>query len=89
VCDYASKGAWPACLMKISCSARGIMWCGLCCREEDVEIVDPGDKGDFLAAYYADATKAVDRDPVFNADLGLAIEGLRDNLTIEQLWNVI
>jgi hypothetical protein len=28
-------------------------------REEDVEIVDPADKGDLLAAYYADPTKVM------------------------------
>jgi hypothetical protein len=30
-----------------------------CYREEDVEIVDPADKGDLLAAYYADPTKVI------------------------------
>ncbi|EFJ53283.1 Bardet-Biedl syndrome 5 [Volvox carteri f. nagariensis] len=62
---------------------------GLTPSEQDVEIVDPPDRGDALALYYADATKGVDRDPVYCAELGLAIEQLKEGLTIEQLWSVL
>jgi len=57
--------------------------------EADVEIVDAADKGDLLAMYYADATKGADRDPVYNPELGLAVEQLKEGLTIEQLWSVL
>ncbi|GLI70245.1 hypothetical protein VaNZ11_015091 [Volvox africanus] len=62
---------------------------GISPSEQDVEIVEPTDRGDALAQYYADATKGVDRDPVFCAELGLAIEQLKEGLTIEQLWSVL
>lgn len=39
-----------------------------------------------MAAYYADASKATDREPVFDPDLGLAVESLPDGYTIDQLW---
>ncbi|GFR43331.1 hypothetical protein Agub_g4401 [Astrephomene gubernaculifera] len=57
--------------------------------EQDIEIVEPPDRGDALAQYYADATKGVDRDPVYCAELGLAVEQLKEGLTIEQLWSVL
>jgi Bardet-Biedl syndrome 5 protein len=58
-------------------------------QEEDVEIVDAADRGDVLATYYADATKAEDRDHVYNAELGLAVEQLKEGVTVEQLWSVL
>lgn len=58
-------------------------------REQDVEIIDPPDRGDALAQYYADATKGADREPVYCAELGLAVEQLKEGLTIEQLWSVL
>jgi hypothetical protein len=42
-----------------------------------------------ILVYYADASKAADREPVFNEDLGLAIEGLASGLTIDKLWTVV
>ena len=60
------------------------------CREQDVEIVDATERGDALATYYVDsAAKGVDREPVFCPELGLAIEQLKEGLTIEQLWSVL
>ncbi len=50
-------------LAERSCAAREeLLWrCGgaraFACREEDVVVVDPEDRGDLLAAYYADPTK--------------------------------
>ncbi|KAJ9517004.1 hypothetical protein QJQ45_027357, partial [Haematococcus lacustris] len=62
---------------------------GSASREEDVTIVEASDKGDVLAAYYADPTKGVDREPVFCPELGLAVEALKEGLTVEQLWSVL
>lgn len=60
------------------------------CREEDVAVIDAEDKGDLVAAYYADASQGVaDRPPVFCEELGLAIESLKEGTTIEQLWSVL
>lgn len=58
-------------------------------NEEDVEIVDAGDKGDLVAQYYADTSKASDREPQYCAELGLAVEQLKDGVTIDLLWNVL
>ena len=57
--------------------------------EDDVQISDTGDRGDLLATYYADATKGSDRDPVYNSELGLSVEQLKEGTTIEQLWSVV
>jgi len=57
---------------------------------DDVEIIGNDEEaGDAFAAYYADENKNIDRDPVFSAELGLAVERLRDGFTIEQLWTVL
>lgn len=42
---------------------------------------------DAVALYYADSGKAVD-EPVFSPELGLAIEKLKDGLSIESLWRL-
>jgi len=59
--------------------------------DQDVAIVDGETGTDVFAAYYADggAASAVDREPVFSPVLGLAIEGLQDGVTVEQLWTVV
>eukprot|EP01062_Namystynia_karyoxenos_P072241 TRINITY_DN6822_c0_g1_i1.p1 TRINITY_DN6822_c0_g1~~TRINITY_DN6822_c0_g1_i1.p1 ORF type:complete len:375 (+),score=164.30 TRINITY_DN6822_c0_g1_i1:89-1126(+) len=57
--------------------------------QDDIEIVDD-EASDAFAAYYADAgQKGADRKPVFEPSLGLAVEKLRDGVTIESLWNCI
>jgi Bardet-Biedl syndrome 5 protein len=44
---------------------------------------------DAFAAYYADeGQKNADRKPVFEPSLGLAVEKLRDGVTLESLWRV-
>ena len=58
-------------------------------REDDVEIVDDVDAVDTFAAYYADADKDADREPVFSEELGLAVEGMREGYTIKKLWEVV
>ncbi|KAH8876006.1 Bardet-Biedl syndrome 5 protein like [Schistosoma japonicum] len=47
------------------------------------------DHSDILSAYLADGTKQTDREPVYNEDLGLAIERLPEKYTISDLWKVI
>jgi len=56
-------------------------------KMDDVEIVDD-EHFDVLASYYADGEKNVDREPVFAPELGLAVEKLREGVTLEELWNV-
>jgi Bardet-Biedl syndrome 5 protein len=56
-------------------------------KMDDVEIVED-EHFDALASYYADGEKNVDREPVYSPELGLAIEKLRDGVTIEDLWSV-
>ena len=47
------------------------------------------DAADAFAAYFADSSKEVDRDVVFDPMLGLAVESLREGLTTEKLWSVV
>jgi len=58
-------------------------------KMDDVEIVD-SDEGHFdaLATYFAEGDKNVDREPVFAPELGLAVEKLREGVTIEDLWSI-
>ena len=57
---------------------------------DDVNIIDsPEQRNDVLSVYCAEGAKLADREPVYNAELGLAIERLRDDFTIEQLWNIV
>lgn len=56
-------------------------------KMDDVEIIED-DHYDALAAYYADGDKEMDRDPEYNKDLGLAVEKLREGVTVEELWQV-
>lgn len=55
---------------------------------EDVEAKDRADRIDTFAAYFADPHKAVDRDPVFSPELGLAIEKLPEGYSLQDLWEV-
>jgi Bardet-Biedl syndrome 5 protein len=60
-------------------------------KQDDVEIIED-EHYDVLAAYYADGsgvgTGSADKPPVYNNDLGLAIEPLKEGVSIEELWNV-
>jgi Bardet-Biedl syndrome 5 protein len=60
--------------------------------EEDVELVDDLEDTHAVAAYYAES--AVDDTSKFEAiqydgRLGLAVEGLVDGITLDQLWRVV
>lgn len=55
--------------------------------EDDVQIVD-GDDIEPCLLYQPDGEKEIDREPVFNAELGLAVERLKDGTTLQSLWSV-
>ena len=55
----------------------------------DRDVVEEEEQGDAFAAYFADAAKRADREPVLSHELGLAVEKLPDGLTLEQLWSVV
>jgi hypothetical protein len=59
-------------------------------QETDVVVATPsGDEvNTTLASYYADPSKNADREPVFSLELGLAIEELREGVTLHSLWQV-
>ncbi len=42
-----------------------------------------------LSAYYADACKGYDAAPVYCSTLGLAMEGMRDGVHSETLWQIV
>lgn len=51
---------------------------------------DPrGEMTNTLAAYLADEGHVKDREPVYNNDIGLAIEQIKDGFTLQKLWEVI
>lgn len=57
-------------------------------------IIFPWNIAHAVAAYYADAVAGGDDDSrfdnvQFDSKLGLAVEGLQDGLTMEQLWRVV
>lgn len=56
----------------------------------DEEEIDESvsDAGDVLAAYLADGHHH-DLEPVYSAELGLAVEKLKDGYTLQTLWEVI
>lgn len=55
--------------------------------EDDVEITE-GDEVEPSLLYHYDGDKELDREPVYNAELGLACERLKEGLSIEKLWSV-
>ena len=58
---------------------------------DDFELIDTDETNhDALAAYYADGgNKDHDKPPVLNSYLGLAVEKLSGDVTLEQLWSVL
>jgi Bardet-Biedl syndrome 5 protein len=58
-------------------------------KPDDVEIVGEEEENDAFAMYFADVNKHRDREPVFNSELGLAIESLPDGITLENLWQCV
>ena len=56
--------------------------------QDGVDIIEEN-ATDAFAAYYADGAKNADRKPVFNEELGLAVEKPRDNVPISTLWHIV
>ena len=62
--------------------------------QEEVEIQDDDETeggGDVFAAYYAEGSgdKQADRPVVFMPEIGLAMESLKGDFTIESLWSAM
>lgn len=60
--------------------------------EEDIELIDEETDLHAMAAYYADGGEegeSTELDIRFDERLGLAIEGLQNGVTMEQLWKVM
>jgi len=58
-------------------------------RIQDGQDVVQNVASDAFAAYYADeGQKNADRKPVFEPSIGLAVEKLRDGVTLEALWRI-
>lgn len=53
-----------------------------------MEVVEQTSK-DAFAAYYCVDNQSVERDIVYNSDLGLAMEALPEGVTVQQLWTVM
>ncbi len=54
---------------------------------DDIEIVE--DHGiDLLASYYIEGGKGNEKEILYSNELGLAIEKLKDGITIEDLWSI-
>jgi Bardet-Biedl syndrome 5 protein len=58
-------------------------------KQENIEIIDSEETNDAFAAYYADGTKDSEREPEYNEQLGLAVEKLREGVTLDKLWMCI
>lgn len=69
--------------------------CCQCRQLDEPDVLDDGsEQGDAWAAYYADGDGGGCADdgggePVFSAELGLAIEAPRDGLSVGQLWSLL
>ncbi|CAM9551618.1 unnamed protein product [Ectocarpus sp. 4 AP-2014] len=58
--------------------------------DDDVEVLDTDEAGtDVFAAYFAEANKACDREVVFDAELGLAVESLPGGASTQSLWKLV
>jgi Bardet-Biedl syndrome 5 protein len=60
--------------------------------EEDTELVEDQEDSHAVAAYYADSTESGDskfESIQYHPKLGLAMEGLQDGMTLDQLWRVV
>merc|ERR1712151_103517 len=56
--------------------------------EDDVEIIE-GDDIEPCLLYQPDGEKEIDREPVYSPELGLAVERLKENTTLQSLWSVV
>mmetsp|Transcript_8063 Transcript_8063/g.23100 ORF Transcript_8063/g.23100 Transcript_8063/m.23100 type:complete len:371 (-) Transcript_8063:344-1456(-) len=81
-------GIWPNSEDEIAAS-NAAKSASLLKFDDDISIIEGEGGNDVFSAYYADGAKARDLEPVYSPELGLAIEGLQDGVTVEQLWNVL
>jgi Bardet-Biedl syndrome 5 protein len=59
-------------------------------RNDDVEIEHSDEHSDNFAAYYmAEDDVGNAKEPVYNEELGLAIEKLKDGFELKNLWDVV
>eukprot|EP00761_Pharyngomonas_kirbyi_P013091 gb/GECH01013118.1/.p1 GENE.gb/GECH01013118.1/~~gb/GECH01013118.1/.p1 ORF type:complete len:343 (+),score=62.42 gb/GECH01013118.1/:1-1029(+) len=58
-------------------------------QSEDIDILDEGDDLAAFSAYYADSNKHSDREPVYSNEIGLAVESVREGMTLDTLWNSV
>jgi len=59
-------------------------------RNDDVEIENSDEHFDNYAAYYmAEDEVGSSKEPVYNEELGLAIEKLKDGFEVKNLWEVV
>jgi Bardet-Biedl syndrome 5 protein len=56
--------------------------------EEEDEVVDSGHKSDVFALYCVGNSTEKVKEPVYNEELGLAVEKLPEGMTIQELWSV-
>ncbi|XP_073984686.1 Bardet-Biedl syndrome 5 protein isoform X2 [Rhodnius prolixus] len=56
---------------------------------EEVEEIENEDHAGVASAYYSDGHESEDRPPIYNNQLGLAIESIKDGYTLTSLWQII
>lgn len=58
---------------------------------DDVDMVEDAkdEMSNTISAYLADEGHTKDRPPVYNYELGLAVESLKEGYTLKKLWEVI
>ncbi|KAH3743650.1 tubulin epsilon chain [Pelomyxa schiedti] len=56
---------------------------------EDSELIMSDPQPDPMALYFAEANKMEDRPPVYNPEIGLAVESLPTGVTMQSLWSVL
>lgn len=62
--------------------------CAFFFSHSEGENVVTDDEPDAMSLYYADVNKDHDREPVFSAEIGLAVEAMPTGVTMQGLWQV-
>ncbi|CAD7959316.1 unnamed protein product [Amoebophrya sp. A25] len=58
-------------------------------KEDDIEVVET-EEVEASMLYHADGDREyINQEPVFNPEIGLAMEKLKDGVTLEKLWSVL
>lgn len=60
-------------------------------KSDDVELEQNEEHADAFAAYYAydQSDKMIIQEPVYNQELGLAIEKLKEGYELKNLWDIL